>query len=707
MLTIFADDRCPDRRNTGDFMVRVGVDVGGTNTDLVLESDRGLFVHKVPSTPHDQSEGVLIGLRELCDIAGLRPRDISLIVHGTTIATNITIEHNGADVGMLTSRHFRDILHIGRHKRPHNFSLHFDVPWQQRALVKRRNRVAITERISAPNGTIVTPLIEQEVVEATRLFKRRRVRSVVIGFLFSFLNDVHERRAKEVVLAEMPDAYVCCSSEVANVIREYERFTTAAMNAFVGPKASLYLNNLQSKLSEHGFRGNFRVIQSNGGIATVETCSRKAVSILMSGPAGGVIGGRAEGLLCGRSNLITVDIGGTSADISTIPDGRIKIMNARDSYVSGHPILVPMIDLVSIGAAGGFHVGPRSAGADPGPACYRKGGQEPTVTDAQMVLGRLDPDQMLGGKLQLDPELAHRVIQTKIANPLGLSVTDAALGIIKVINSNMALAIRSNSVARGIDPREFALVAFGGAGPLHGVALAEAVAAKEVIIPVAPGITAAMGLLETDMQYEHARTLVASLSRVDQAAIDRINALLDELLARCRQDLETDGVTPDRQRFQRLAECRYHGQGFELRASVPDGPLTLANAGDVISSFHQQHRLDYGYHFESGEVELITLRVIGRERVTPLKVSRIENASGETLDGSFLYRRPTTFDDGRTVDTPRYDRRRLKAGHQVVGPAILLQTDATTLLPPEYVAVVGEYGTLHIHSTAESERRYV
>jgi N-methylhydantoinase A len=698
-------------------MVRVGVDVGGTNTDLVLEADRGIFVHKVPSTPHDQSEGVLIGLRELCDIVGLRPQDISLIVHGTTIATNLTIEHNGAEVGMLTTRHFRDILHIGRHKRPHNFSLHFEVPWQQRALVKRRNRVAITERISAPNGAIETPLVEAEVVEATRLFKRRGLRSVVIGFLFSFLNDAHERRAKQIVLTEMPDAYVCCSSEVANVIREYERFTTAAMNAFVGPKTSLYLNNLQNKLREHGFRSNLRIIQSNGGIATVETCSRRAVSILMSGPAGGVIGGRAEGLLCGRSNLITVDIGGTSADISTIPDGRIKIMNARDSYVSGHPILVPMIDLVSIGAgggsiayidpAGGFHVGPRSAGADPGPACYRKGGQEPTVTDAQVVLGRLDPDQMLGGKLQLDPDLAHRVIETKIANPLGLSVTEAALGIIKVINSNMALAIRSNSVARGIDPREFALIAFGGAGPLHGVALAEAVAAKEVIVPVAPGITAAMGLLETDMQYEHARTLVTSLSRVDQAAIDRLNALQDELLGRCRRDLEADGVAPDRQRFQRLAECRYHGQGFELRADMPDGRVTLANVSEVISSFHQQHDLDYGYHFENGEVELITLRVIGRESVTPLKVSRIEKAGGETIESSLLYRRPTTFDDGRTVDTPRYDRSRLKAGQQVVGPAILLQPDATTLLPPAYVAMVGEYGTLHIHSTTESDRRYV
>ena len=272
---------------------------------------------------------------------------------------------------------------------------------------------------------------------------------MVIGFLFSFLNDAHERRAAEIVRAEMPDAYICTSSEVANVIREYERFSTAAMNGFVGPKTSLYLNNLQNKLSQNGFRANLRVIQSNGGIATVETCSQKAVGILMSGPAGGVIGGRAEGFLCGRSNLITVDIGGTSADISTIPDGRIKIMNARDSYVNGHPILVPMIDLVSIGAgggsiayidsAGGFHVGPRSAGAEPGPACYGRGGEEPTVTDAQVVLGRLDADKMLGGDLPLNPDLAHKAVEAKVAKPLGLSITDAALGIIKVINSNMAL----------------------------------------------------------------------------------------------------------------------------------------------------------------------------------------------------------------------------------------------------------------------------
>ena len=688
---------------------RVGVDVGGTNTDLVLESERGVFVHKVQSTPEDQSVGVLKGLLELCEIAGVTREDIDLVVHGTTVATNITIEHTGAEVGMLTTRNFRDILHIARHKRPHNFSLHFDVPWQSRPLVKRRNRIPVTERILPPDGRVGTPLDENDVLEAVRIFKKRGIRSVVIGFLFSFMNDEHELRARAIVEREMPEAYVCCSSDVANVLREYERFSTAAMNAFIGPKTSVYLTNLRDQLARQGFHANLRLIQSNGGVSTVEACSRRAVNILMSGPAGGVIGGRAEGLLAGAENVITVDIGGTSADISTVPDGRIKIMNPRDSYVSGHPILVPMIDLVTIGAgggsiayidsAGGFHVGPRSAGADPGPACYGKGGDEPTVTDAQVALGRLDADKMLGGDLPIDPDRASRAIEEKVGKKLGLSVTDAALGIIRVINSNMALAIRSNSVARGVDPREFSLVPFGGAGPLHGVALAEAVSARDVLVPVAPGITAAMGLLETDMQYEHVRSFITSLTNVDEAAVERLNGLVEELVADCRRDLENDGVPPERQSFQRVAECRYHGQGFELRAEIPEGRLGVGDIGRIVESFYAQHRLDYGYAFDDTEVELITVRVIGTDKIEPLRLRPLERANGASYESALLYSRRTTFDDGTTADTPRYDRGQLKAGHRVAGPAVLIQHNSTVLVPPAYAAEVSEYGSLHVRRT--------
>ncbi len=691
-------------------MARVGVDVGGTNTDLVLEAAHGVFFHKVVSTPQDQSEGVLKGLVEICEIAGVKPNDIDLVVHGTTVATNITIEHNGAEVGMLTTRNFRDILHIGRHKRPHNFSLHFEVPWQNRPLVKRRNRIAVTERILPPDGRIETALAEDEVRAAIQVFKRRGLKAIVIGFMFSFLNDAHEARAKEIVRAEMPDAYVCCSSEVANVIREFERFSTAAMNAFIGPKTATYLNNLSDKLSQNGFRANLRVIQSNGGISTVETSARQAVGMLMSGPAGGVIGGRQEGLWSGNRNLITVDIGGTSADISTIPDAQVKIMNPRDSYVGGHPILIPMIDLVTIGAgggsiafidsAGGFHVGPRSAGADPGPACYGRGGEEPTVTDAQLVLGRLDSDKLLGGDLPLDEAAAARAIEAKLARPLGLSVTDAALGVIRVINSNMALAIRSNSVARGVDPREFSLLPFGGAGPLHGVALAEAVAARDVVVPVAPGITAAMGLLETDMQYEHANSLIASLSTADGATARRIDEMTAQLVAACHRDLDADNVPRERRHIRKIAECRYHGQGFELRADMPEGEVTTANLSTIVDSFHRQHLLDYGYAFDDLEVELITLRVIGTEDVEPLAMARLEAANGAGVEEAFLYDKETVFDDGQRLATPRYDRGRLKLGHRVAGPAIILQHNSTTLVPPRYTAEVTDFGNLRLTRAA-------
>lgn len=690
-------------------MARIGVDVGGTNTDLVLECTRGVFYHKLPTTLKNQSIGVVDGVRTICEQAGIALSDVDMIVHGTTTATNITIEHNGAETGMLTTQGFRDILHIGRHKRPYNFSLHFTVPWQNQPLVKRRNRIPIAERILPPSGEVAVALDEAAVLEATRLFRKRGIQSVVIGFMFSFLNDAHERRAKEIVQAEMPDAYITLSSEVANVMREYERFSTAAMNSYVGPKTAFYLRDLSAKLEEAGVMAKLRIMQSNGGVSTVEACVARPIRILMSGPAGGVIGGAAEASLAGVDNIITVDIGGTSADISTVPGARLKIKNPRDTYVSGHPVLTPMIDLVTIGAGGGsiahideagaFHVGPRSAGSEPGPACYGRGGVEPTVTDAQIVLGRLDADHVLGGDLKLDPALAHRAIEEKIARPLGMSVTDAALGILKIINSNMALAIRTNSVARGIDPRDYSIMPFGGAGPLHGVALAEAVHAKDMIVPIAPGITAAVGLLKTDLQYEHAEAVIVALNAASDEQIDRINRIADGLCARVRSELADDGIEAAAQQIELVAECRYHGQGFELRAAMPEGALTQQNKQLLVDAFHDQHQLDYGYSYRDAEVELITLRVIGRARVERLSVPPLKDTDGSDVSRALLYVRPTTFDDGQQLDTPRYDRHRLLAGDRVPGPAIIMQHDSTTLVPPDYVADVLPFGNMRIHRT--------
>lgn len=689
-------------------MARIGVDVGGTNTDLVLECPAGVFYHKVPTTLKNQSIGVVDGVLAICDRAGIPLSEVETIVHGTTTATNITIEHNGSDCGMLTTEGFRDILHIGRHKRPTNFSLHFDVPWQSQPLVKRRNRIAIRERIAVPSGAVAVPLDEEAVRAACALFRKRGIQSVVIGFMFSFLNDAHEQRAKEIVLEEMSDAYVTLSSEVAKVIREYERFSTAAMNSYVGPKTAFYLRDLESRLQGAGIHSKLRIMQSNGGVSTVEACARRPIHILMSGPAGGVIGGASEGMMAGTPNIITVDIGGTSADISTIPDGAVKVMNPRDTFVSGHPVLAPMIDMITIGAgggsvafideAGGFQVGPRSAGSEPGPACYGRGGSEPTVTDAQIVLGRLDPDMALGGDLRLDAELSRSAIEDKIARPLGLTVTEAALGIIRIINNNMALAIRSNSVARGIDPRDFSIMPFGGAGPLHGVALAEAVSAKDVIVPVAPGITAAVGLLKSDLRYEHTDAVIIELTRADQAAVDRINVIARNLRDKVRAELDADGIAPSQQQIELVAECRYAGQGFELRAEMPDGPLTMENTADVVRSFHAQHEMDYGYAYPAAEVELITLRAIGSASVRRVEIPKIAPTDGSSPDRARMFVRKTTFDDGRTLDTPRFDRTKLFAGDRVDGPAILVQHDSTTLVPPGYAAEVLDFGNTRIRA---------
>jgi N-methylhydantoinase A len=692
-------------------MIRVGVDVGGTFTDIILErigadGEQSVEVTKVSSTPHDQSEGVVQGILNVCKLAGVEPGDIDAVFHGTTVATNIVIERGGARVGMITTRGFRDIMHMGRHKRPHNFSLQFDVPWQSKPLVKRRDRLVVTERILPPDGRIEVPLAEDEVWQAAELFAKRGMDAVIIGFLFSFLNDEHEQRAKEIVSSVLPDTYVCCSSEVVNSIREYERFSSTAMNAYIGPKTSAYLRKLEGRLRAAGVGGIIRIMQSNGGITTVEKSSELPIGLLMSGPAGGVIGGRWTGDNCGKSNIITIDIGGTSADIGVIQDGDLRIKNPRDTEVGLLPVLVPMIDIDAIGAGGGsiayldpggaFRVGPRSAGAVPGPACYGKGGTEPTVTDAQVVLGRLDPEQFLGGDIKIDAALSETAIRDHIAEPLGLSLDDAALGILKIVNNNMALAINANSMAKGVDPRNFTLMGFGGAGPLHAVSLAEAIHAKDIISPVQPGITAATGLLVTDLQYEYTHSLLMVLDNASDADFKTVNDALDGLMDQAHRQLDADGIPREARRFQRIAECRYVGQGFELRAAMPDGTVDAGNARTIIDSFYDEHKKIYGHAFRDQACELITLRLVATVAVETLALPELSHGGRENPDEARLYSRRTVFDDGQAHDTPRYQREKLLAGDRVSGPAVVIQHNSTTIVPPGYVAQVMRFGDILI-----------
>ena len=692
-------------------MNRVGVDVGGTFTDIVLEHttpDGGqqVVVHKVPSTPADQSEAVVRGVLEVCQMAGVAPNELDFLFHGTTVATNMVIERKGADVGMITTRGFRDILHMARHKRPHNFSLQFDVPWQSKPLVRRRNRIVVTERIMPPDGTVETPLAIDEVERAAALFAKRKLDAVIVAFLFSFLNDSHEQQAAKIVRRALPHAYVCTSSEVVNVLREYERFSSCAMNAYIGPMVSHYLSQLELRLHEHGIRAAVRIMQSNGGISTVANSRHRPVGLLLSGPAGGVIGGRWTGEACSTGNVITIDIGGTSADISVIQNGELRIKNPRDTEVAGLPVLVPMIDIDAIGAGGGsiayidgggaFRVGPRSAGADPGPACYGRGGTEPTVTDAQVVLGRLDQEQFLGGDLRIEPALAHQAIEAGIAAKLGLSTVDAALGVLKIINNNMALAINANSVAKGIDPRNFTLMGFGGAGPLHAVALAEMIHAKDIVSPLHPGITAAMGLLVTELRYEYTRSVLTVLTSATADEYAHINEALAALQQEAATQLDADGIPAERQRYTRIAECRYVGQGFELRAQLPDDALTPANVGVAIRNFYAAHRQVYGHAFEDQSVEVVTLRVVASADVESLRLPDLPKGGRTDPAEARLYVRETIFDDGTALPTPRYQRSKLLDGDIVNGPALVVQHNSTTLLPPAYRAVVLSHGDMHI-----------
>ncbi len=694
-------------------MIRVGVDVGGTFTDIVLERTRvvgegnqDVVVTKVPSTPHDQSEGVVAGILQVCKQAGVKPGDIDVLFHGTTVATNMVIERSGAEVGMLTTRGFRDIMHMARHKRPHNFSLQYDVPWQSKPLVKRRNRIPITERLTPPTGEIETPMSEKEVRAAAELFKKRGLDAVIVGFLFSFLNDTHEKRAVEIVKEVMPDAFVCASSEVVNVIREYERFSSTAMNAYIGPKTALYLRSLESRLKKNDINATVRIMQSNGGISTIDQSASRPIGLLLSGPAGGVIGGRWTGRHCDTGNVITIDIGGTSADISVIQDGELRTKNPRDTEVAGLPVLAPMIDIDAIGAGGGsiayvdaggaFRVGPRSAGAIPGPACYGQGGTEPTVTDAQVALGRLDPKRFLGGDLSIDKALAEKAIKKHIADPLGLSVTDAALGILKIINNNMALTINANSVAKGIDPRGFTLMGFGGAGPLHSVALAEMIQAQDVISPVQPGITAAMGLLVTDLQYEYTRSVLQTLDDADDDAVARINSIVEALSVEANAQLEADGIEPAARRFKKIMECRYLGQGFELRAEMPDGKLTQKNKQEIIESFFGVHKEAYGHGFRDQVTEGVTVRVVASAEVDQLTLPKLGQGGRINPSEALMYSLDTIFDDGKPQPTPRYDRTNLLCDDTIKGPAIITQHNSTTIVPPGYTATVLSYGDMRI-----------
>ncbi len=686
-------------------MKTIGVDVGGTFTDLVYcdLATGALDIHKVATTPDDPSRGVLQGVLELCEGVGVAPGQIDYVFHGTTTATNAVLEHKGVDAGMITNEGFRDIIHIGRHQRVQHYSIRQELPWQDRPLVKRRHRKTVPGRLAPPTGAEIVPLDEDAIRAAAEELKAEGVSSVAICFLFSYLNPAHEERARAIVAEVMPEAFVTTSSFVAPQFREFERFTTAALAAFIGPKVGEYIARLEKALADAGVSGELRIMASNGGVATASMVAEKPTLTLLSGLAAGVLGGAWVGEQLGRNRIITFDIGGTSADIGLIVDGTYAETDARSSSIAGFPLLSPMIDIHTIGAGGGsiahldrggaFRVGPRSAGAVPGPAAYGKGGTEPTVTDANLVLGRLDADDFLGGGMTLDAEAARTAVQG-LADTLGMTLEEAAEGILTVINANMANAIRSRTIQKGIDPRGFALAAFGGAGPLHGAEVAAMLGVTEVIVPPYPGITSAMGLLTTDVKYDATRTQFQVSTGVDLA---RLNADLEAMEADLAARFAADHIDAAAVRFERAGDLRYVGQGYELRVSLPLGTIDATSLAAVWEEFHALHAAEYGHAFRASPIEIVNVKVIGIGQIDKLKALR--PVKGGSLDEARLRSGACVFRTGgqlSSFETTFYDRRRLPVGEPFPGPAIVLQSDSTTVIPPGATAEVHPTGSMII-----------
>ncbi|MCU0568226.1 MAG: hydantoinase/oxoprolinase family protein [Oculatellaceae cyanobacterium Prado106] len=685
-------------------MKLIGVDIGGTFTDLILADtqQQQTWIHKVPTSVEDPAIAMLSGIQTLCQMANISSDSIDHLLHGTTVATNALLTHEGARVGMITTQGYRDIVHIGRHQRPMHYSIMQDIPWQAQPLVQRRDRLTVTERLDA-KGQVLTELNETEARAAITTLKQAGVDAIAVCFLNSYINDAHEARVAELVKELYPEAFVTTSASIFPQFREFERFTTACINAFVGPKVKSYIDRLHAQIQPLGIQSDLHIMRSNGGVATAAVAAQEPVTLLLSGLAAGVLGGAATGKQSDRDQLITFDMGGTSTDIGIVTAEGFVEATARDTWIAGYPVMVPMIDVHTIGAGGGsiayvdvggaFRVGPKSAGATPGPACYGKGGVQATVSDANVVLNRLDPDHFLGGEMTIYPDRAFTAVQS-LADHLNLNLYEAAAGIITIVNNNMANAIRSRTIQKGQDPRQFALVALGGAGPLHAVEVARLLGIPEVIVPRYPGITSAMGLLTTDLKHDLIQNefLLSSQSNPQKLTQD-LQALESQVL----QQLTADGFTPDQITLERWADCRYLGQGYELRVPIPAGELDPAKLDQLWRQFHDRHTVEYGHAFPEKIIELVTLRVTGKGEMP--KLTALPTPPPGTLEQAWIKTTETYFLVNGQLDqyaTQFFERDRLPLGAQIEAPAVFFQKDSTILLPPHTRAIIQPSGNLLI-----------
>ncbi len=688
-------------------MYSIGIDVGGTFTDFFCfdQSNQKTFVYKTPSTSDDPSKAVCAGLEALLTKYTIKATDVSTIFHGTTVGTNSILEGKGAKVGLITNSGFRDILHIGRHQRPQHYSIGQEIPWQNRALIERKFRKTVNCRLDS-SGNEIAPLDEKSILDHIEFFKENTVNSVLIAFLFSYRNNAHESRVLELVRDQMPSAFVTTSSSVSPQFREFERFTTGAVAAFIGPKVTHYIDNLTLNLKKICKNAELRIMTSSGGLATPEMIMRHPELTLLSGLVAGANAGLWLASKKKMKNLITLDIGGTSADISIINDGQLNEVSSRNASIAGYPVQLPMIDIHTIGAGGGsvarvdagggFKVGPESAGAYPGPACYNLGGSKPTVTDANLVLGRLLADRILDGRMTLDLQMAETSLK-EVSSTLGSTINQTALGTISVLNNNMASAIRSRTIQKGIDPRDFSLCAFGGGGPLQAVGVAEILGINEVIIPQNPGIMCAFGLLISQVEYHSVKTLLMTKTQFN---LSTLNETLSEMKSDLTLIFERDKAETKLIRFEAFTDLRYVGQGYELKVPLNSDVLELQHLEQVWDAFHRQHKQEYGHNFLSADIEMVSVKlkahIINKNSSGSLS---FENSTDEPVSHLNLPNTNVEFSiDGKpqSFETEIIDRKTLAGGAQKAGPNVIYQEDSTIVVPPGWTMSVDDDLTLRL-----------
>jgi len=684
---------------------RIGVDIGGTFTDVVLvdEETGRIGVAKVPTTPQDVTQGVIDGIRQGLTRYRVDPTGVVLLAHATTIVTNALIEKKGAKAGFVATRGFRDVLELRRSSRADLYDLFQDAP---AVLVPRRWRFEVTERIDA-QGQVVTPLDESEIDGVIAAVRDAGLETVAVSLLFSFLNDRHERLLGERLRRALLGVGVYLSSEVLPEIREFERASTTAVCAYVGPLLASYLDRLQRAVTALGLPQLY-VMGSSGGVFDIAEGLRMPAMAIESGPAAGVIAAALAGKEHGLPNLISFDMGGTTAKASLIADGEIAVTAEyevggaghakRWLHGTGHPVRVPVIDLAEVSAGGGsiawvdpggaLKVGPCSAGATPGPAAYGLGGSEPTVTDADVVLGYLDRKALLGGALAINLAAAEAAIRKRVADPLGLQVTEAAAAIVEIVNSNMAEALRIVSVERGHDPREFALIAFGGAGPVHAAALAAELQIPEVIVPPVPGAFSALGLVASDLKRDYSRTLYADLSALDPAQVAKA---LIEMEAMASEWLTAVAIPLTRRALVRAADVRYRRQAYELTVPLAEGPIARASLDILADAFHEKHSRTYGHANPEEPVQLVNLRLtaIGRLPSLALALPPATALARRTM-------REVWFPEIGSTPCPVHWRDGLRAGETLAGPAIVEAMDSTIVVPPGWIGSVDGKGYIRL-----------